>query len=196
MYLVSATLDRLAAYRLFTSAVIPRPIAWIGSLDDAGRDNLAPFSYFMGVSSAPPMVAFSAARLRDGSLKHTARNVLATREFTISIVEEPQLDAMHQTSAPYEDSEFDAVGVVRTPSVQVRPPRVAAARVALECQLRQAHEAGNCTLFVGEVVGWFVADELWTGTEVKLEGFRPLARLGGDGYTTLGQVLRRPPAKV
>ena len=196
MHLVSASLDRLAAYRLFTSAVIPRPIAWIGSVDEAGRDNLAPFSYFMGVSSAPPMVGFSAARLRDGSLKHTAKNVLATGEFTISIAEESQLDAMHQTSAPYVDSEFDAVGIARAPSVQVRPPRVAAARVALECLLRQHHEAGNCTLFVGEVVSWFVADELWNGGEVDLAGYRPLARLGGDAYTTLGQVLRRPPAKV
>jgi len=196
LFVASAELDRAAAYRLFISAVIPRPIAWVGSVAADGTDNLAPYSYFMGVSSVPPMLAFAAARLRDGAHKHTARNVLATGEFTVSIAEEPLLDTMHQTSAAYADSEFDAVGIARGTSVHIRAPRVAAARVAMECVLRQHHEVGNSTLFVGEVIGWFVADELWNHGEVDLSGFRPLGRLGGDAYTTLGTVHRRPPAKV
>ena len=195
MNIAAASLDRAAAYRLFISAVIPRPIAWVGSVGEDGVDNLAPFSYFMGVSSAPPMLAFSVARLRDGGLKDTARNVLATREFTVSIPEEGTLDVMHQTSAAYAGSEFDAVGIERAASRAVRPPRVAAARVALECRLHQAHEVGNSLLVVGEVIEFYVADSLWEGGEVRLTDFRPVARLGGDAYTTLGTVVRRGPAR-
>lgn len=195
MHVAAAALDRAAAYRLFISAVVPRPIAWVGSISAEGVDNLAPFSYFMGVSSAPPMLAFSVARSRDGGLKDTARNVLATGEFTVSIPEEATLDAMHQTSAAYPGSEFDGVGIARAVSVRVAPPRVALARVALECRVHQTLEVGNSLLVVGEVVEFHVADELWENGAVRLADYRPVARLGGDAYTTLGRVLHRPPAK-
>lgn len=195
MHVSASSLDRAAAYRLFISAVVPRPVAWVGSTSAEGVDNLAPFSYFMGVSAAPPMLAFSVARLRDGGLKDTARNVLATGEFTVSIPEESTLDAMHQTSAAYRISEFDGAGVVRAPSVRVAPPRVAAARVALECRVHQTLDVGNALLVIGEVLEFHIADELWDNGEVRLEDYHPVARLGGDAYTTLGRVLRRPPAK-
>jgi flavin reductase (DIM6/NTAB) family NADH-FMN oxidoreductase RutF len=196
MHVPADTLDRAAAYRLLISAIVPRPVAWVGSVDADGVDNLAPFSFFMGVSATPPMIAFAAARLRDGTLKHTARNIVATREFTVSIPEEDTLDDMHRTSAPFPGSEFDAVGVARAASRRVRPPRVAAARVALECRLDQAVDVGNSLLIVGEVLEFFVADALWAEGEVRLDGFQPVARLGGDAYTTLGTILHRPPARV
>lgn len=194
MVLDSATLDRAAAYRLFIDVVVPRPIAWVGSRSAAGVDNLAPFSYFMGVSASPPTLAVSVARLRDGRPKDTARNVLETGEFTVSLVELGQLDAMHATSAPWPGSEFEAVGLAAAPGVRVAAPRPAQARVALECRLVQAHDVGNAQLLIGEIVAWHVDDALWNGEAVV--GFRPVARLGGDAYAEIGAEHRRPAARL
>lgn len=194
MFLDSTHLDRLAAYRLFIDVVVPRPIAWVGSRSAAGVDNLAPFSYFMGVSSAPPTLAISVARLRDGRPKDTARNVLETRGFTVSLVELPQIDAMHATSAPWEGSEFEAVGLEAVQGVRVAAPRPAVARVAMECVLCQAHDVGNSQLLVGEIVAWHIDDALWANGAVH--GFRPIGRLGGDAYAEIGGVHRRPPARA
>lgn len=189
MFLESRTLDRAAAYRLFVDVVVPRPIAWVGSRSAEGVDNLAPFSYFTGVSSTPPTLAISVARQRDGSLKHTARNILATRAFTVSMVERDALDPMHATSAPWPDSEFDAVGIPAVDGRCVAAPRPATARVAMECTLHSTLEVGNSTLLVGEIVAWHIDDALWSPE--GLVGFRPIARLGGDRYAEIGTEMRR-----
>jgi flavin reductase (DIM6/NTAB) family NADH-FMN oxidoreductase RutF len=190
-------LDRLAAYRLMTAVVVPRPIAWVASVSAEGVDNLAPFSYFMGVGSEPPMLAISVARGRGGSLKHTARNVLANGAFTVSLPEERHLDALHATSAPYEESEFDAVGVPRAPGVRVPVPWVASARVALECRLEHHAALGQVDLLVGRVVWVHVDDSLVEGGVVAPGlDHRPLARLGGNDYSGLGPRFTRPPARV
>ena len=196
MQLDPAGLDRAATYRLLISVIVPRPIAWVGTLDAAGSDNLAPFSYFMGVSSASPLLAFSCSRGRAGALKHTARNILANGEFTIAIPEEDLLHPMHATGANHEGSEFDAVGLERAPSVRIRPPRVARARVALECRLHHALDLEATHLFVGEVVYAHVDDALWKDGQVDITLFRPVARLGGDHYASLGDVLTVPRTRV
>lgn len=191
-----ATLDLAAAYRLLISAIVPRPIAWIGSRDPLGVDNLAPFSYFMGVSSEPPMLAVSIARARGGVLKHTAANLLATREFSVSAVEEPDLLTMHRTSAPWPGSEFEAVGVEKVPCSKIAASRPASARVSLECRLAHALDLGQCHLFVGEIVAFHVADELWREGAVDIAGYRPVARLGGEDYATLGALVTLPRARL
>lgn len=196
MQIDTTGLDKATAYRLMISLLIPRPIAWVGSWDGQERDNLAPFSYFMGVSSAPPMVAISVARGRGGALKDTARNILATQEFSVSMVEEAQLEAMHRTSGAWSQSEFDVVGLERRAGSSIRAPRVAAARAAMECRLFQALDLGSTHLFVGEVLSFYVADELLKEGLVDRQNYHPVARLGGDGYTTLGEFLELPPVRI
>ena len=78
MVINPAEMDALGAYKLATSLLVPRPIAWVGSRAADGTDNLAPFSYFMGVSTRPPSIAISVARGRKGVLKDTASNILET----------------------------------------------------------------------------------------------------------------------
>lgn len=190
-----AALDKVAAYRLMTSILVPRPIAWVGSVDEAGRDNLAPFSYFMGVGSAPPMLAISVARGRRGMLKDTARNLLATGEFTVSIVERPLLEAANLSSGAWEESEFDVAGLERGRSSTIRAPYVSAARVAMECRLRHTLDLGQTHLFVGEVVRFHVDDALLHDGAVPPEAWQPMARLGGDHYATLGEILTLPRVK-
>lgn len=189
-------LDKAAAYSLMISAILPRPIAWVGSVSAAGVDNLAPFSYFMGVASAPPMLAFSVARGRGGALKDTARNLLEHPEFTVSMVEEAQLEAMHRSGGAWDRSEFDAVGIERAWAERVRAPFPAEARVVMECRVHSAQDLGPAHLFVGEVLAFRVDDALWADGQVDLARYRPVARLGGEGYTTLGEVRNLPRVKV
>ena len=190
------SLDKAAGYQLMISLLLPRPIAWVGSWDGVQTDNLAPFSYFMGVSAQPPRLAFSVARGRGGSLKHTARNILATGEFSVSMVEEAQLGPMHQTSGAWEQSEFDAVGIVRAPGQRIRSPRVRDARVSMECRLVQSLDLESTHLFVGEVLMYHIAPELLKNGRVDIEKYHPVARLGGDGYSMLGSRVDLPPVRV
>lgn len=191
-----SALDRTAAYRLLTTALVPRPIAWVGTRSASGVDNLAPFSYFMGVSTTPLLVAFSAARLRDGTRKHTARNLLDTGVCTISIPEQADLDAMHATSAAWEGSEFDALGLPRAEGAVVGAPRPAQARVAMEGRLHQHLDLGQADLFLVEVLRFHVDDTLWKTDRVDPHAFDPVARLGGEFYASLGARHARAPATV
>lgn len=187
MELDPTSLDKAATYRLMISAIVPRPIAWVGSVRADGVDNLAPFSYFMGVSSAPPRLAVSVSRGRGGQLKHTAQGLLETREFTVSIPELAEGEAMNATAADWVESEFDAVGIARVPGTKVRAPRPATARVSLECRVEEVLDLGQVHLFVGQVVLFHVADELLVDGRVDLSAFTPLARLAGDDYALLGE---------
>lgn len=196
MFVDVSSLDRAAVYRLMIGAIVPRPIAWVGSARADGTDNLAPFSYFMGVQSEPPLLAISVAKGRGGALKHTARNVLETREFTVSVVEERHLEAMHVSGGSWAESEFDVTGLARAPGERVAAPWVRDARVALECRLAHALDLGQAHLIVGEVVGVHVDETLVVDGTPVLAGLRPVARLGGDDYATLGRVVSRPRVRV
>lgn len=189
-----ADLDPAATYQLMISAIVPRPIAWVGTLAADGVANLAPFSYFMGVGSAPPLVAFSVARARGGALKHTARNVLDTREFSVSIPSVRDLDAMHACSAAWPESEFDAVGIAAAPGVHIAAPRPASSACTLECVLHTALDLESTHLFVGRVVMFLVDDAVLSNGVIDPVLLDPVARLGGDGYAELGRRHARPRA--
>ena len=180
-------------YRLMTSLLVPRPIAWIGTRDAQGRDNLAPFSYFMGVASRPALVAVSIARRnREGELKDTAANLLATEVCSISIVSEGALTPMHATASRLEpwQSEFEHAGLEAVDCTLVDAPRPACARVALEGRLHAAHDLGATHLCVIEIVRMHLDDALLTSEGLVDErALQPVARLGPSGYASLGALL-------
>lgn len=194
-----------------TDLVAPRPIAWVSSLDAAGRGNLAPFSYYQAVCSRPPMVVLSIAWHPDGRPKDTLRNILERREFTISHVSEPLLAAMNATSAMVapDVSEWDLASVPSAPSHLVAPPRVAGALAHFECRLTHAIPLGSgapgapsSTLVVAEVVHFAVASDLIRRDgKGRLQPIDPAAlaavgRLGGIAYTRTTEriELARPEA--
>ena len=170
-------------YKLLTNLVVPRPIAWVSTVDDAGVVNLAPFSFFNAVSGNPLYVVVSVGRnespQKDGTVKDTARNILAGREFVVNLVTEELFDAMNVSAAdfPYGESELLAAGLHAAPSVKVKPPRVAQAQASLECKLHDTVKLGENTLVIGEVVMFHVADRLM-GPRMHIEGFAPIGRLG------------------
>lgn len=131
-------------YKLIASLVMPRPIAWITTVDANGVLNAAPYSFFNLVSADPPMAAigFSGASDREG--KDTLANVRATGELVINLVSEELAEAMNVTAinAPRGTDEVALAGLGTAPSVQVKPPRIVESPVALECRQYQILQPG------------------------------------------------------
>lgn len=179
--------NALAAYHLLVGLVTPRPIAWVTTLSPAGVVNLAPFSFFNVFGSNPPVVVFSPTNKRDGSKKDTLHNVEATGEFVVNVSVADLAEKVNLTSRelPPDQSEVDLAGLHTTPSVKVRPPRVAESPAALECKVRQIVPVGSgaiaANLVIGEVVVIHVADEVLDATgRPDPRKLRTVARLGGD----------------
>jgi flavin reductase (DIM6/NTAB) family NADH-FMN oxidoreductase RutF len=180
------------AYRLMISVVVPRPIGWVSTVGADGTPNLAPFSFFNGIASSPPTVMVSVSRRADQP-KDTLRNAQETGEFVLNIVDEALATRMNQTAGewPYEIDEWQQAGLVAVPSVDVRPPRVADAPVALEATVTQIVpvEGTHYTMILGRIVRFHIRDGLLRDNGlVDAELLRPVARLGGDEYATIGGV--------
>jgi flavin reductase (DIM6/NTAB) family NADH-FMN oxidoreductase RutF len=187
------------AYRLMVSVVVPRPIAWVSSVGVDGTVNLAPFSFFNGVGDTPPTIMVSIGQRRTGAEKDTLRNLRATGEFVVNIVDRALAEQMNLTSGewPYEVDEFKLAALASEPSVDVRPPRVAAAPVALEAIVTQMIPVDNThyTIVLGRVVRYHIREGL-IGSDglVVATLLNPLARLGGDDYTDVDHAfsMKRP----
>lgn len=197
MELSMAELARQAKYKLLIGCVIPRPIAWVTSMDRAGLVNAAPFSYFNVASVEPMMLSVAVMRKPDGMRKDTARNIAEGGEFVVNMVDVHNVDAMNQTSAEYppEESEVVALGLELLPSASVRVPRLGASRIHFECKLNQIVELGSPTvsdLIIGEVLHVQGDDELYHNGRIDARAFAPVSRLAGQGYATLGEVFERP----
>jgi len=190
-------LDVKASYRLLISAVVPRPIALVSTVDERGVENVAPFSMFMGASSDPPMLALSIASRR-GVEKDTARNIKATGEFVVNVVDEDLAERMNLTSAdlPPGESEFEYASLTPEPSLRVRSPRVAEAPVSMECVLVESIRIGRSPndLVIGEVVMFHVDDALLDAGTIDVDRLRPVGRLGEFLYCRVRDVfeMKRP----
>jgi len=172
-------------YALLNSLVIPRPIAWVSTRSEAGVDNLAPHSYFTVSSAVPPVVQFTSVGHKD-----SLRNAVATGQFVVSVCTEPNRYLVNDTAVPFppDVSEFDAAGVTREPSARVAPPRVAESPISLECEVAGTQAFGDSVVVFGHVVWIAVKPEVVQDDKVRAELVRPIARLGGPFYTTLGEV--------
>lgn len=202
MELDVAKLPSRDVYRLLTSILVPRPIAWVGSQSHDGTPNLAPFSYFMGVGSDPPAVAISVALSR-GELKDTARNIMETGVFTVSIPSVDHVEAVATSAGgwPSSVSEFEQAGLTAVPGTWVDAPRPAEARATFECRRIHHHDVGHVRLIVGQIVGFHIDDAVVRGQadgklRVDPDALAPLARLGGVSYSTLGDRIDKPTPKV
>jgi flavin reductase (DIM6/NTAB) family NADH-FMN oxidoreductase RutF len=192
MRIAATDLSAEKSYRLITGMIVPRPIAWVSTISAQGTLNLAPFSAFTFVSPKPPMLAISVGH-KAGVYKDTARNILATEEFVIHIADMPLIEAVHQSSAelPPDVSEIDTLGLETIASDVVKVPRLAAAPVAIECQLRHCLEFGDTRsrLIVGEGLVFHIRDDLLRDGKIETAALDPIARIGGPRYARLGEIL-------
>jgi len=166
-------------YKLLTNLVVPRPIAWVTSVNTDGVVNLAPFSFFNAVGANPLYLLFSVGLNEVGEPKDTAKNIIANGEFVVNLVTEELFDAMNISAAdfPEGESELAAANLDAAPSTLIKPPRVAACQASMECKLHSTQLLGKNTLVIGEVVMFHVADHLM-GEQMHVNGFAPIGRLG------------------
>ena len=174
-------------YRLLTALVLPRPIAWVSSISADGIGNLAPHSFFTVASAEPPIVQFTSVGAKD-----TLRNVVATREFTISLASRPLIDQVNASSATYDADvdEAEELGIAMSPSAVVAPPRVAASPASLECRLHDTLVVGDSTLVLGEVVAVTVDPAVLVDGRPVFDRLAPLSRLGGSEWGLPPEVVR------
>jgi flavin reductase (DIM6/NTAB) family NADH-FMN oxidoreductase RutF len=177
-------------YKLMVGVIVPRPIAFVSTVNSEGQRNLAPFSFFTAVSANPPVICFSPmVRGSDGGCKDTLHNIEATREFVVNVVSEDFVDRMNVCSGEYppEVDEFDLSGLTPVASDLVRPARVAESRVNMECRLLQVLHVSTKplggSLVLGEVLRFHVADELFSDYKIDPDKLRPVGRMGGPTYT-------------
>jgi flavin reductase (DIM6/NTAB) family NADH-FMN oxidoreductase RutF len=176
-------------YKLMIGMIVPRPIAFVSSLDEQGVRNLAPFSYFTACTSDPPVVCFvSGYRRTEHPAKDTLRNIIATKEFVVNIVSEEFVDKMNLTSAEVapEVDEFELSGLTPVASELVRPPRVAESHVHMECHLRQllpiGEAPGGGTVVFGDVLRFHVDEKIIDGYKIDPDKLKAIGRMGGPTY--------------
>jgi flavin reductase (DIM6/NTAB) family NADH-FMN oxidoreductase RutF len=184
------TLDWKESYKLLIGSVLPRPIAFVSTVDEHGGCNLAPFSFFTGICANPMMVCFAPMiRGTDGKKKDTLANIETTGQFVINIVGEQIAAQMNDCAIEYppEVDEFVQTGLSKIPSDYVKPPRVQECDVHLECTLHQiitlGEHVGSGSLVIGRVVCVHVRDELYENGKINSEKLRPIGRMAGQTYT-------------
>lgn len=176
-------------YPLLTASIVPRPIAWVSTLDADGVGNLAPHSFFTVAAVSPAVVSFTSVGTKD-----SLRNILATGEFTVSVTPRALLDAVNDSSAPYppDVDEATRLGIAMEPSATVAPPRVAASPVAIECSLHSTTAfEGDCTVVFGLVRAIAIAPEALGPDDLPtIEAIAPLSRLGRNEWGLPPEVVR------
>ena len=192
-------------YLVLRDAIIPRPIAWVSSVDADGVTNLAPFSFFNVCSATPPILGFSCGprgedrKNENFEFKDTWANIRETKEFVINIVPEFLAEPMVRSSdpLPHGESEFAHAGLTPVASVRVKPPRVEGVPIAYECVLREGIALGRSTWVMGEVVQVHIDERVYVGEKrglnhridvLKHIELRPYARLGSNFYSKLREI--------
>jgi flavin reductase (DIM6/NTAB) family NADH-FMN oxidoreductase RutF len=175
-------------YRLLTTLIVPRPIGWVSSRSPDGVDNLAPYSFYMGVIEAsPPVVMVSTERRPDGTPKDSAHNVLETEAFGLNLVTSDLVEAMDRTSdsVDSDEDEFDLAGLDRREAATIDAPLVADAKATMECTLHETMELGDHIVLFGRLEHITVDESLVTDGKIDVEKVDAVGRLTGSYYATL-----------
>jgi flavin reductase (DIM6/NTAB) family NADH-FMN oxidoreductase RutF len=183
MQLTLSELTPAKRYHVLSSLVVPRPIAWVTTLNEDGQVNAAPFSYFQLMGENPPLVVLGIGRRSDGSAKDSFRNIRRTREFVINIVTEENAEMMNlcATDFPPGVSEVGALGLATEPSVIVKPPRLAVAPAQIEGRELQTLLIGGNQVVMGELLMVHIKDEFIEAESLRVltEKMHVIGRLQG-----------------
>jgi len=174
------------AYRILAGLVTPRPIALTTTVDEEGRINAAPFSFFNVLGDDPPIVAICPGNQRNGERKDTARNIGLTREFVVNLVDEAIMEKMNLCAAnlPPGQNELDHAGLTALPSSAVKPPRIAEAPASLECRSHSIIEIGGNRVIIGEVLRVHVREGIFDTSSwlVDPEAYHPIGRMQSPNW--------------
>ncbi len=191
----SQNTDPSVLYKLLTGTIIPRPIAWVATIDSNGIHNLAPFSFFNIVSEDPPHIMFSTVRTGNKN-KDTLNNILSNHQFVVNLVTEDIVEQMNATaqSVASDVDEFQLAHVTPIDSVYIKPKRVKESLVHFECEMVhhyfiENHQNGGACIIIGKILTMHIDDSiLETNDKINLELYKPVARLAGSNYSKIGEV--------
>lgn len=190
-------------YRLITSCVVPRPIAFVSSVSPAGIQNVAPFSYFNFVSTVPLMLMFAPILNGKGEEKDTLRNIGATKEFVVAMVNESIVKQVNQASGDYprDVSEFRETGLTPIPATKVRAPLVKESPINFECTLHDIIRLGSGpyagNIVLGNVIAMHIDDAVLNEKKlVDADKLQAVGRMGGGGYARTSDRFELPRPKL
>lgn len=186
-------------YKFLIGSIVPRPIAFV-TTRNGDVINAAPFSYFNVVTSNPPLVSVAIQR-KNGVMKDTARNALATKELVIHIVDETNVVDVNETAANLaaDESELTRTTFTMQPSEVIATPGIKEAKIRFECVLYQhvpiEHEGKTTAdLLIARVVRFHIDRELYEHGRIDARRLAPVSRMAGNSYATLGELfdVKRP----
>ena len=190
---------REEAYMILSGLVVPRPIALTTTVDEHGRVNAAPFSFFNVLGDSPPIVGLCPGDRAPGVPKDTARNIRVTQEFVVNLVDEALAEKMNLCAAslPPGENELEHAGLTALPSSVVKPPRIAESPASLECRCHSIQEIGQNRLIIGEVLRVHVPDGLFDPETwlINPQAYHPIGRMQAPHWYTRTRdlfELRRP----
>ncbi len=182
--------DYSSVYKLLIGAVVPRPIAFVSTVDPDGAFNAAPFSFFTVASANPPILLFNVARrATPDPRKDTLRNITTAREFVVNIVSEEFGPKMNVCSGDYppEVDEFELSGLTPVPSDLVKAPRVAESHINMECRLLYTIEMSGLVsggnLVLGQVIRFHIDDAYFNNYRIDQDRLRAIGRMAGNSYS-------------
>jgi flavin reductase (DIM6/NTAB) family NADH-FMN oxidoreductase RutF len=182
------TLAPRDCYKLLIGTVVPRPIAWVTTVDKKGQANAAPYSFFNCLSSDPPILALGIENRDEQTFKDTAWNIRCTEAFTVNIVDRLNLDAMNVTATAFnrEIDELEQAGLTLVEGSTVVSPRILEAPVSFECIRHVGIEIGTSReIVLGRVLAAYIRRDIVDpgNHHVDHVGLDAIGRMGGHGYT-------------
>jgi flavin reductase (DIM6/NTAB) family NADH-FMN oxidoreductase RutF len=180
-------------FQLFSGSLVPRPIAWITTINEDQTINLAPYSFFGGVNTRPPMVMVSIGR-HEGQLKHTGQNITRTNECVIHIPSQQHIEVLNKSAYKFEKgiSEVEVLDLSTISSEFVTTPSLADTLVRFECKLHKIVELPTNDMFIFDVVNMVIDDSVIKEGIVDIKALNPVSRIGGNFYTLVGDVIQKP----
>ncbi|HHP7501544.1 TPA: flavin reductase family protein [Staphylococcus aureus] len=201
MYTFDAqSLNARENYKLLIGSIIPRPIAFVTTLNQDASVNAAPFSFFNIVNNHPPMIAIAVQRA-GGKRKDTALNIERTGDFVVHITDEDNVQDINETAAPlaYGDSELSLTELSLVTSTTIKTPGIKDAKMRFECKLSQMILLGDALdgadLIIGEIVAYHIDDSIYEGDfKINPHALQAVSRLAGNDYAKLGETftIKRP----
>jgi len=184
-----AELTERQRYKLLIGTVIPRPIAFVSTVDREGRRNAGPFSFFNVLTHDPAIVAIGVENYDDMRFKDTSRNIRETGEFTVHIVDEALVKQMEICAIKFgpEVDEIAEAGLTTVPGLNVKSPRILEAPAALECRRYMTLELGAAReIILGEVLGVFVREDAVDPESLHIDQIKmdAIGRMGGHTYAS------------
>jgi flavin reductase (DIM6/NTAB) family NADH-FMN oxidoreductase RutF len=196
-------IENMERYKLLIGSVVPRPIALVSTISALGEPNLAPFSFFTIAAYNPMLLVFFPIRYKkDLEFKDTVTNIRETAEFVINVVTEDIAEGANLCSGLYEKgaNEFVISGLTAEKSRIVKPFRVRESPIQFECKLHKmltiSEEPGGSDAIFGEVIHMHIADELVSDHKIDVRKLKPVAKLAGPEWSTIGDVFNLDRPKV